>query len=69
MRHSNKMQRYHSLDIVRGLAALSVLLSHWGSWTFAYTDATSKYILVLYQNAFKFLLGGAYTQELLYLLC
>ena len=69
MRHSNKMQRYHSLDIVRGLAALSVLLSHWGSWTIAYADATSKQIMMLYQNAFQFLLwrGGIHPGVIIFI--
>ena len=53
-------QRYYSLDIVRGMAALSVLLTHWGGWTFYFTDSTTKHVIVFFQNIFKFSLwnGG-----------
>lgn len=54
----NNTKRYHSLDIVRGLAALSVLLSHWGSWTIGYADTTTKQIIIFYQYAFQLLLWG-----------
>ncbi len=63
------MKHYHSLDIVRGMAALSVLVSHWGGWTIAHADAATKQLIVLYQNTFQFLLwGGAYTLASLFLL-
>jgi peptidoglycan/LPS O-acetylase OafA/YrhL len=54
------MQRYHCLDIVRGLAALSVLLSHWGGWTLPYGDAVTTKVIVFYQDIFQMLLwrGG-----------
>lgn len=52
------MKRYHTLDIVRGLAALSVFFSHWGGWTIAFADAPIKRLIVFYQNAFQFLLWG-----------
>jgi peptidoglycan/LPS O-acetylase OafA/YrhL len=52
------MQRYHTLDIVRGLAALSVLLSHWGGWTLPYASAVSTQVIVSYQNIFQILFWG-----------
>lgn len=56
MEYPDKMKRYHSLDIVRGLAALAVLLSHWGSWTIAFADATTSQLMIFNQHAFHFLL-------------
>jgi peptidoglycan/LPS O-acetylase OafA/YrhL len=52
------MKRYHSLDIVRGLAALSVLLTHWGGWTVSFADDTTSQIIGFWQKAFGFLLWG-----------
>ena len=60
MEQSVQMKRYHSLDIVRGLAALSVLLAHWGGWTIAFADATTQNVIIALQNIFQLLLwrGG-----------
>lgn len=58
MEYPNNNKRYHSLDIVRGLAALSVLFSHWGGWTVGFADGTSKQIIIVLQQAFQFLFWG-----------
>ena len=63
-------QSYLSLDIVRGLAALSVLISHWGSFTVSYAGLATKDIIKA-GHAFVHLLwaGGGYIQVSSYLLC
>jgi len=60
MVYLNNTKHYHSLDIVRGMAALSVLLTHWGGWTIGYADTTTQKIIVLFQYIFELLLwrGG-----------
>jgi peptidoglycan/LPS O-acetylase OafA/YrhL len=52
-----KLKRFKSLDIVRGLAALSVLLTHLGPWTFAYADTTTQLFVLIYQKVFHFAFG------------
>lgn len=60
MEYPKKQKRYLTLDIVRGFAALSVLLTHWGGWTIAYADDATTQIIVLYQKALQlvFWAGG-----------
>jgi len=55
---TSNTKRYYILDIVRGLAALSVLLSHWGVWTIDFADTTTQKIIVLFQYNFQLLLWG-----------
>lgn len=58
MVYPNNTKHYHSLDIVRGLAALSVLLSHWGGWTIGFAGTTTQQIIGFFQYAFQLLLWG-----------
>ena len=58
MVYPSNTKRYYILDIVRGLAALSVLLSHWGGWTIDFADTTTQKIIVFFQYTFQLLLWG-----------
>lgn len=55
---SGKAQRFLSLDIARGLAALSVLLTHWGQWTFTYAGPVSKSIIGAFLGLLEFIWRG-----------
>ena len=52
---SGKIQRFISLDIARGLAALSVLLSHWGGWTGTYAGPASKNVIDAFLGLFEYI--------------
>ncbi len=51
-------QRFSSLDIVRGLAALSIFLTHWGRWVIDYAAEPSKSIIEAPLRILKFIWQG-----------
>lgn len=63
--HPNKIKklqtRFYIIDIIRGLAALSVLLSHWGGWTERYADEFTKKIILILQAPINFIWQGGGT--------
>lgn len=66
----NNMKRYHTLDIVRGLAALSVLLSHWGGWNSPNENAVATEFIDFFQNTFQILLwrnGGIHPGVIIFI--
>jgi peptidoglycan/LPS O-acetylase OafA/YrhL len=53
--------RFYTIDIIRGLAALSVLLTHWGGLTEKYADQFTKKIILILQVPINLIWQGGGT--------